>query len=131
MKIMRVIFCLLLAALVCGFGCTSSKPTPDPLAGWQTNYKSWPGAQVIEKDYQDYLKDLGVKPEKAGDIVLYASEDGSKCVGSIDFFNDGTGQHAVKITISVNHAVWEHVLIYDKSDKRIKAIKYAAGHVSC
>ncbi len=131
MKITRFIFCFLLAMFLCGFGCSSPKPIPDPLAGWQKNYKSWPDAQAIEKDYQDYLKSLGIKPLKAGAAVIYASDDGSEDVGSIEYFEDGTGQHAVKITISVNHAVWEHILIYDKDNKRIKTIKYRSGSVSC
>jgi hypothetical protein len=105
---------------------------PDPLAGWQMNFgPPEPSDKIIEKDYQDYIKGLGLKPVKAGALVIYASEDGNEFVASTDFFNDGIGQHAVKITISLNHTVWEHVLIYDKDGKRIRTIKYESGHVSC
>ncbi len=131
MKIAQFIISVLLAMFLCGFGCSSSKPNPDPLVGWQKNYNSRPGDQVIENDIQDYIKGLGLKPEKAGAIVIYASEDGNEFAVDTQYFEGGTGQHAVKITISLNHAVWEHVLIYDKDNKRIKTIKYVSGHVSC
>jgi hypothetical protein len=47
--------------------------------------------------------------------------------GNILFFEDGTGQHAVKISIPLNGTWWAHVLIYDKNNVRIKAVKYADG----
>jgi hypothetical protein len=121
MKVARFIICLSLAAFVCGFGCTSSKPTPDPLAGFHwSSLVNLDNNKTITDDYKSYIQDQKLPPGS-----------GSEYVAGILYFEDGTGQHAVQITISLNHAVWEHVLIYDKSDKRIKAIKYAAGHVSC
>jgi hypothetical protein len=120
---------LLLAMFLWIAGCATH---PDPLAGWQENFDpSGPSDKIIEKDYQDYIKGLGLKPIKMGALVTYASENGNEFVASTDFFKDGTGQHAVKITISLNHAVWEHVLIYDKDNKRIRTIKYRSGSVSC
>jgi len=108
-------FIILLAAFILVAGCANTKPTPDPLAGWQKAYKEDP-SQAIEKDCQDYIYSLSLSPTE-GRYVAY-----------IEFFKDGKGQHAEKITISLNHADWEHILIYDKSDKRIKTIKYLAGH---
>ena len=119
---------LLLAVFIWAAGCATR---PDPLAGWKPDFNTRPSDQIIEKDYQDYIKGLGLKPIKMGALVTYASENGNEFVASTDFFKDGTGQHAVKITISLNHAVWEHVLIYDKDNKRIRTIKYRSGSVSC
>ena len=98
---------------LCGFGCTSSKPTPDPLAGWQLDFNHEPDP-AIAKDYQDYIQKLSFE-EKGHALPI------------VKYFKDGTGQHAVQITIGLG-TDWEHVLIYDKDDKRIKTIKYVSGH---
>ena len=113
MTIIRFIFCFLLAMFLCGFGCSSSKLTPDPLAGFHAASKN--PDQIIEKDYQDYIQTLSTEEKK------YLGPSPAS------FFEDGTGQHAIRITIGLNGTVWRHVLIYDKNDKRIKTIKYASG----
>jgi len=121
MKIIQFIFCFLLALFLCGFGCTSSKPTPDPLAGWI--FKPFPGSElppyghntnhldkVIIDDYQDFI---------AKSRLLLRG-------GIAGFYEDGTGQHAVEFeafTPDVYEA-WHYVLIYDRENKRIKLIKY-------
>ena len=112
MKIIQFTVCFLLAMFLCGFGCSSSKPTPDPLAGWKPDFTSRPSDQVIEKDYQDYIQKL--PPED------------SKFVGPAQFFEDGTGQHAVEIEVfeKNKNASWQHILFYDKENKRIDVIKY-------
>ncbi|HEY3931536.1 MAG TPA: hypothetical protein VGM58_04120 [Verrucomicrobiae bacterium] len=115
MKIIQLTFCSLLAMFLCGFGCSSSKltsPTPDPLAGWQVDQKGEPN-QAIVNDYQNYIHTLSLEEQK------YA--------GPIFFYKDGTGQYAVEIQIGLNGTSWVHVLIYDKDNKRIKAIKYSSG----
>jgi hypothetical protein len=118
MKTTRLtIFFVLSAASICWTGCETFASHTDPLVGWQKAYKHEPD-QAIEKDCQDYIQSLKLSPEK-GTYVAY-----------IEFFEDGTGQHAEKITISLNKTDWEHVLIYDKDDKRIKTIKYVSGHSS-
>ena len=96
------------------FWITGCATHPDPLAGWKPASKN--PDQTIEKDCQDYIQRLKL-----------SLKDG-EYVGYIEFFEDGTGQHAEKITISMNKTDWEHVLIYDKDDKRIKTIKYVSGH---
>jgi hypothetical protein len=96
-------------------GCNVPEPIPDPLAGWKIAFKHEPD-QAIGKDCQDYIQSLKLSPEK-GTYVAY-----------IEFFEDGTGQHAERITVSVNKTDWAHVLIYDKNDRRIKTIKYVTGH---
>jgi hypothetical protein len=113
MNIARFTFCILLAMFLCGFGCSSSKPAPDPLAGFHAASKGLD--QSIVNDYQNYIKNLS--PEEKQNLGPYPTS----------FFEDGTGQHAVKIKIGLNGTSWEHVLIYDKDNKRIKAIKYSTG----
>ena len=92
-------------------GCSCSAPKPDPLAGWKSASKN--PDQAITNDYQDYIQKL---PPKGKDFV-----------GSVIFFEDGTGQHAIDIGIGVNGRWWRHILIYDKENNRIKVIKYKTG----
>jgi hypothetical protein len=114
MKIARLIFCLLFTAFVCGFGCTSSKPTPDPLAGFHAASKALD--QSIVNDYQNYIQHLS--PKEKQNLGPYPAS----------FFEDDTGQHAVRIEIGIDGNSWEHILIYDKDNKRVKTFKYVAGH---
>ena len=112
MNVIRFPFWILLAALVGGCGGCHTQ-TPDPLAGWQIAFKEAPN-QTIEKDCQDYIQKLS--PEER------------KSIAYIEYFKDGTGQRAEKITIGLNGTNWRHVLIYDKDNKRIKTVKYVSGH---
>lgn len=103
------------AILISGCRCSAPKPTPDPLAGWQLDFSpAGLNDKIIEKDYEDYIQKLSPEEKK---FIAYR-----------EFFKDGTGQHALKITIGLKGTNWRHVLIYDKNDKRIKAIKFASGH---
>jgi hypothetical protein len=111
MNIIRFIFGILLAVSVLAVGC-ASKPGPDPLAGWHT--ASHNPDQAIDNDYHDYIQKL--PPEER------------KYAGPVLFHEDGTGRHAIEIEIGINGTSWEHILIYDQNDKRIKTIKYMAGH---
>jgi hypothetical protein len=117
MKIIQFIVCFLLAMFLCGFGCSSSKPTPDPLAAWKVllshDYEKLDKAITV--DYRDYIQKL--PPGER----YYVTES------EIWFLEDGNGQHAVRIEIPLNGTWWEHVLIYDKDNKRIKTIKYSNG----
>jgi len=111
---------LLLPVFVWAVGCAYHNPTPDPMAGFHfSSLNNLDSNKVITDDYKDYIQQQKLSPEK-GKYVAY-----------IEYFEDGTGQHAVKVTISLNHTVWEHFLIYDKDGKRIRTIKYSSGHVSC
>lgn len=101
-------FLALCAALVWSVGCA----TPNPLAGWKVNFDH-DLDQTIVKDYQDYIEKLPPKEKK----FAYLNHT----------FENGTGQHAVQIEIPLNGTWWEHVLIYDKDNKRIKTIKYSPG----
>jgi hypothetical protein len=88
----------------------------NPLAGWHFCFSQDPNKlnKAITVDYQDYIQTL---PPKERQFVQ----------GGISLFEDGTGRHAVKIEIPY-YGVWrEHVLIYDKDNKRIKVTTYSGG----
>jgi hypothetical protein len=101
------------AAFVSGCSCSASKPAADPLAGWQGDFNEQPN-QIIVNDYQNYIKQL---PTEEGKSVLI-----------IGWLKNGSGQHAIKIKTGTEGPDWEHILIYDKDNKRIKTIKYLSGH---
>jgi hypothetical protein len=88
------------------------KPKPDPLAGWQIEFM--PVNPSVEKDCQDYTHKL------PPDEKPYAH--------AVNYFKDGTGQHAVLIEVDLNGTAWNHVLFYDKDNKRIKILKYVGWH---
>jgi hypothetical protein len=114
MNIARFTFCILLAAVICGTGCATQKPVPDPLVGFHvSSLGNLDSNKAITDDYKAYIQTLS--PEER------------KYLGTIFYFEDGTGQHAVRIEIGLSGTWWEHVLIYDKDDKRIKTIKYSSG----
>jgi hypothetical protein len=103
---------------LCGFGCSLSEPAPpvpDPLTNFHfSSLNNLDSNKAISDDYKDYIQKLSPEERK---FMAYT-----------EFFEDGTGQHAIKITIGLNHTNWRHVLIYDKDNKRIKTIKYVSGN---
>jgi hypothetical protein len=106
--------CVSLAMFVFSFGCATPK-VADPLEGWNHCFNQDPARldQAIQDDYRDYIRKLPPKEQR---------------VASYDYdYEDGTGRHAVLITVGIYGTNWRHVLIYDKENKRIKTIKYADG----
>ncbi|MFO1511521.1 MAG: hypothetical protein U1F83_01175 [Verrucomicrobiota bacterium] len=96
-------------------GCLSPKVHSDPLAGWQfSSLNNLNSNKAITDDYHSYIQQLS--PEER------------KSAGPMEYFEDGTGQHAVLIWIGVKNKVWKHILIYDPAGIRIRAIKYLSGH---
>ena len=113
MRASRFTFFILMLATIAFTGCATSKPVPDPLAGWSVADYLVPPGEVFVKDYQGYIANL--------------SSEERKFVGSAQFFKDGTGQHAIRLEIPLHGTWWFHVLIYDKDNKRINTIKYSPG----
>ena len=116
-------YLLFLALLISAAGCATGS-SHDPLEGWKDlgsiyEVKVCPFGQTIKDDYQNYIQNL--------------SQDERRSVRDIDIeFYDGiNGQRAVKITTYtggfIGKILWERILIYNASDKRIKAIKYKRG----
>ena len=105
-------FVMLMAMFILGYGCNTSKLSPDPLVGFHAASKN--PEQVIVDDYQNYIKSLS--PEE------------KTYMGPTQFFEDGTGQHAVRIEVDLGGKdAWYHVLFYDKDNKRTKVIIYFKG----
>jgi hypothetical protein len=69
--------------------------------------------KAIMSDYRDYIQKL--------------PDEERNSVGPIFLFEAGAGQHAAEFKVGVNGTVWEHVLIYDKDNTRVKTIKYSNG----
>jgi len=103
----------LLTLLVWSSGCAGFVHHPDPLAGWHRASNN--PDQSIVNDYQNYIQTLS--PEEKANLGPSPAS----------YFEDGTGQRAIRIKIGINGKEWEHILIYNKEDKRIKTIKYLAG----
>lgn len=111
----RFVYFIFIIALVAAGFLEYKHLTFDPLKGWKKDFSPPSHSdKIIEKDYQDYIQKL--------------PEDQRKFVGPVDFFEDGTGQHAVRIEVALYGTVWYHTLFYDKDNKRIKVIKYAGWH---
>ena len=113
MSTIRFIFLLAAFALVAG--CAKPKTASDPLAGFHaSSLDMLDSNKVISDDYQAYIHSLS--PEER------------KYMGPHEFFEDATGQHAVRVETDINgNQAWYHILIYDKDNKRIKVIKYYRG----
>src|ERR1700722_4984939 len=95
------VFLMLMAMFLLGFGCNTSKPTPDLLAGFHfSDLVNLQNNKAISDDYNAYINNLPPKLRNG--------------VGPMQYFEDGTGQHAVLIAIAQDGTDWAHVLIYDK-----------------
>jgi hypothetical protein len=103
--------------VISGCSCSAPKPAPDPLAGFHViSLVHLDNNKIITDDYKSYIQTLS--PEE------------KKRLGTIFFYEDEAGQHAVEITIGLNGTWWRHILIYDKDNKRIKTIKSSTGRYS-
>jgi hypothetical protein len=101
--------------VISGCSCSAPKPMPDPLAGFHVvSLVYLENNKAITEDYKAYIHTLSSEEQK------FATVD--------DFYENDEGQHAIRITVGLNHTDWWHILIYDKNNKRIKAIKYISGH---
>lgn len=90
----------------------------DPLVGWTILpiQESEKLDVAIKRDYQNYIQSL-----PAGEKYYVIESE-------IWFLKDDAGQHAVRIEIPLNGTWWQHVLIYDKTNRRINTVKYASGN---
>jgi len=120
MKTIRVLPFVLLALIVCNPGCLTYNHS-DALAGWEhVPGGDWDKLKLaIQDDYVAYIHTLPWR------------EQNTLTDASIHFFKDSTGQHAIKFTTVVpgifSNILWDHILIYDAHNKRIKTIEYRNG----
>jgi len=127
MTIRKIITRILLAACVFASGCGtvhlypagSALPGPNPVAGWTACRSQDVGKldNAIQNDYQDYVCKLSRKERM--------------WIGPVGISEDGSGKHAITLQIAWYGTDWAHVLVYDKDNKRVKAVRYVAGHYRC
>ncbi len=117
-KIIKYFSRIIIALALCTtaiLGCKCNTIKSDPLAGFHwSDLDNLHTNTAIMDDYQGYIKSLNL-------------EKNEEFIGAFEYYENGTGQHAVDTTIGVGGAWWHHVLIYDKDNKRIKVIKYRSG----
>ena len=104
-----------LAAIIWLVGCTSLlRPHPDPLAGWHFSSQDLDANKAIKADYVNYIQNLSTREQNA--------------TGPVMFFEDGTGQHAIRIELALNGTDWAYILFYNNENMRTKIVKYRVGH---
>ncbi len=111
----------LCVTIIFGCGCSSSKPVPDPLAGW--TFKPFPGWEIPPYRYNTNHLDKAV----IDDYQKFISDRRLNPFGAITgFYEDGTGRHAVDFQAFPpgENATWNYVLIYDKENRRARTIRY-------
>lgn len=117
MTLTRFLFGILLAASLCWTGCEMFASHTNPIAGWHSaSLVDLQNNKAICDDYQAYIKSI---PSRKFQFIE-----------GVSFSEDGTGQHAVTIQEGRSDTYWNHVLVYDKDNKRIKVIVYVDGHYS-
>jgi hypothetical protein len=117
MKTIRLKFLVLMFAVSSIVGCGTPKPPPNPLANWhRADLAILHSNAAITQDYQDYIQNL--PPKERG------------FVGSVEFFTDGTGQHAVEIGVGVDGRWWRHILIYNHANERTRVMVDKTGWYS-
>jgi len=126
MSITRFLSVLAMAALL-SVGCdTTHSPFLErhTSEGWRVSldYQHFSPNRLdsaITDDYRSYIKNLS-REER-----LNAFEN------NIRLLEDGTGKHAIEISIPLagfwSAVWWEHTLVYDTNNKRIKTMKYRSG----
>jgi uncharacterized protein YceK len=115
-------------------------PSVDPLKGWN----SWPPWDEESQPAGSYNKATKIwsetRPPKHPPLDQAIKDDYQKYLDKHEpgyfaygptYFEDGTGRHAVKIQVGRNGFYKIYVFMYDKSNMRIKVIKYADGGYAC
>jgi hypothetical protein len=115
MNITRFTIYTFLAAVLCAAGCATPKPAPDPLASWTRCWSQDP------KDFDKITADCRV-------YINSLPQELRLGVGPFHYFEDGTGQHAIRFETGANGVNWSNVLIYDTDNNRIRVIKFESGH---
>jgi uncharacterized protein YceK len=93
-------------------------PDPNPLAAWKHTPDVQPDPAIVA-DYETYIEQLPQDQKKVLIVNPYM----------VRLFWDEKGAHAVEIRLYLKHTEWKYVLIYDESNRRVKVLKYAGGHL--
>ncbi len=115
-------------------------PAVDPLIGWN----SWSeGDEELQPNAFGYHGTTIVGRTRPGkhaplykaikdDYRNYLQKNGCYEGGTCSFYEDGTGQHAVKVEVVDKHNDdMMFIFMYDKFNKRMKVMKFFECHASC
>jgi hypothetical protein len=131
---------LFLVAFVLSTGC---ERTTDPIEGWKAvtpigvkvgemsaTVDPIPGYKAISDDLRNYVN-TKLPVDHLPDYCGGGTRRWCYWMSDTTLFEDGAGQHAVKFKVNrVNHDE-VFVLIYDKSNVRIKTIRFRNGSYAC
>ncbi len=131
-----ILFILSLVAFISATGCES---TTDPIAGWKAvtpigvkvsemsaAIDPIPSYKAISDDLQTYVN-TKLPVDHLPDYCGGGTRRWCYWMSDTTLFEDGSGQHAVKFKVyRVNHDE-VFVLIYDKSNVRIKTMRFRSG----
>jgi hypothetical protein len=145
----RLMLGLLLVAAASWTGCSNESATlfvlhpitqtfarhSNPIEGWKSvgrvdckdgemsaEITPISGYEAISDDVQKYVNKLPV------DHFSDCTRRWCYWIFDMQFYEDGTGKHAVGFTIYHSDTIWGYVLIYDKNNKRVKAVRYVQGY---
>jgi len=149
MKFTRFTFYSLLMTVVFVVGCETPPPAQDPLAGWkwigtydpamadfikQTTGKKDALGKVMTTtpaEYERYAKECPFGSAVVDDYQTFIKKKKLGWIKSYEFFDDGTGQHAVRLAAGTDGTYSTHILVYDSSGQRVRVISYVTGHYRC
>jgi len=128
MKIYRATFWILpFAACVWIVGCAA----PNPVKGWTSHNANLdePNLQKGQSFHAPYHIDQAI----IDDYQVYARKvwpkDRDFFISEVDFYEDGTGRHAVRIELEPGLREYkEYYLMYDTNNVRTKVIKGKTWH---
>jgi uncharacterized protein YceK len=117
-------------------------PPTNPIVGWKVvsdigckpgemrvEISPIPGYEAISADVQAFANQLPI--DQVPDYAGGGTRRWCYWMESLTFYEDGTGQHAVSFIIPHDGTDWGYALIYDKNNKRVKAVRYVQGHYAC
>lgn len=131
MKLIRTVYPLLpLVAGIWMVGCA----TPNPVEGWTCHDANLdPPNQPLGAGYEPsgwiYHIDQTIIDDSQAYIQNVKSKHRDLNVDEVDFYEDGTGRHAVRFTVETDLEEYaEYYLMYDQNNVRTKVIKTGTLH---
>jgi hypothetical protein len=113
---------LFLLASIWLSGCAA----PNPVKGWKAHYANLdpPNRTNYYRAAQNYQIDQSIIDDHKHFVETLKKRYAIQWVAEIYYYEDGTGQHAVKLTIKTGPRDYnDFYLMYDKANARTKVIK--------
>jgi hypothetical protein len=117
MRARHHIFCALIAAAILTGCATQSEVARNPLEGWKVCQDQCPYRvnDTVKADYQAYIATLSAQEREF--VYEY----------NIWYFERDSDLHAVMIKIPLNGVWWDHVLVYNHDNIRVRVVKFSGG----